>query len=260
MAMDTTSLAKSALIGELEQLRDAVQKLAAPLGGWKEPPLTHKYRLLANPPRVNNKGGKQWLVDCAWCPRALALVDCLEASGDHVTEAQRLWLRRFDRSRLISQSLVAKHPALAQPLSPAELERIKLLQELSEHAVEAWLDELEGALRASLEQRCAAEPAALQYLRALSVVRLRMLREADIPPDESAARLASLRGANVVNLYMARHNWNEWGHENKGYIISRRVPCAGCNILHDPEECGKGFACIVNISPEEVFRTVMEFV
>jgi ADP-heptose:LPS heptosyltransferase/tetratricopeptide (TPR) repeat protein len=78
--------------------------------------------------------------------------------------------------------------------------------------------------------------------------------------DSGPSHLASLRGANVVNLYMARHNWNEWGHENKGYIISRRVPCAGCNILHDPEECGKGFACIVNISPEEVFRTVMEFV
>jgi hypothetical protein len=69
-----------------------------------------------------------------------------------------------------------------------------------------------------------------------------------------------LRGANVVNLFLARQNWNEWGHENRGYIISRRVPCAGCNIYYDPEDCGKGFACIVNISPEEVFRTVMEFV
>ena len=78
--------------------------------------------------------------------------------------------------------------------------------------------------------------------------------------DSGPSHLASLRGANVVNLFLARHNWNEWGHENKGYIISRRVPCAGCNIFHDPEECGKGFACITNISPEEVFRTVMEFV
>ena len=78
--------------------------------------------------------------------------------------------------------------------------------------------------------------------------------------DSGPSHLASLRGANVINLFLARHNWNEWGHENKGYIISRRVPCAGCNIFHDPEECGKGFACITNISPEEVFRTVMEFV
>jgi ADP-heptose:LPS heptosyltransferase len=78
--------------------------------------------------------------------------------------------------------------------------------------------------------------------------------------DSGPSHLASLRGTNVVNLYLARHNWNEWGHENRGYIISRRVPCAGCNIFHDPEECGKGYACITNISPEEVFRTLSKFV
>ena len=78
--------------------------------------------------------------------------------------------------------------------------------------------------------------------------------------DSGPSHLASLRDANVVNIYLARHNWNEWGHENRGYIISRRVPCAGCNIHHDPEECGKDYACITNITPEEVFRTVMKFV
>jgi ADP-heptose:LPS heptosyltransferase len=78
--------------------------------------------------------------------------------------------------------------------------------------------------------------------------------------DSGPGHLASLRGANVVNVFLARHNWSEWGHENRGYIISRRVPCAGCNIELDPEECGKGFACITNITPEEVFQTVMKFV
>jgi ADP-heptose:LPS heptosyltransferase len=78
--------------------------------------------------------------------------------------------------------------------------------------------------------------------------------------DSGPSHLASLRGANVVNIYLARHNWNEWGHENRGYIISRRVPCAGCNIYFDPEECGKEFACIANITLEEVFRTVLQFV
>jgi ADP-heptose:LPS heptosyltransferase/Flp pilus assembly protein TadD len=78
--------------------------------------------------------------------------------------------------------------------------------------------------------------------------------------ESGPGHLASLRGANVVTVYPARHHWSEWGHENRGYIITRRVPCAGCHILHDPEECGKGFACIVNISVEEVFDTVMNFV
>lgn len=44
------------------------EKPAAPLGGWKLPPLTHKYRLLANPPRVNNKGGRLWVVDSSKFP------------------------------------------------------------------------------------------------------------------------------------------------------------------------------------------------
>jgi ADP-heptose:LPS heptosyltransferase len=78
--------------------------------------------------------------------------------------------------------------------------------------------------------------------------------------DSGPTHLASLRGAPVVNLFMARHDWNEWGHENQGYIISRRVPCAGCNIHYDPEECSKGFACITNISTEEVFETIIKLI
>ena len=77
--------------------------------------------------------------------------------------------------------------------------------------------------------------------------------------DSGPGHLASLRGANVVTLFLARQNWNEWGPENKGYIISRRVPCAGCNMFYDPEECGKDFACITNIKPEEVYSTMLKF-
>ena len=39
------------------------QPAAAPRSGRRDPPLTHKYRLLGNPPRVNNRGGKLWLAD-----------------------------------------------------------------------------------------------------------------------------------------------------------------------------------------------------
>src|SRR5580658_975471 len=44
------------------------EKPATPVEGWKLPPLTHKYRLLANPPRVNNKGGRLWLADSTKFP------------------------------------------------------------------------------------------------------------------------------------------------------------------------------------------------
>jgi ADP-heptose:LPS heptosyltransferase len=76
--------------------------------------------------------------------------------------------------------------------------------------------------------------------------------------DSGPGHLASLRGANVINLYMPRHNWSEWGHENRGCIITRRVPCAGCHIYYDPDECGRGFPCITNITPYEVFETIVK--
>jgi len=74
--------------------------------------------------------------------------------------------------------------------------------------------------------------------------------------DSGPKHLAALRGTNVISIHCARHNWNEWGQENNGFIISRRVPCAGCSIHHDPEECGKGFACVTGITAEEVFAVV----
>jgi oxalate decarboxylase len=39
------------------------EQAAVPLSGRNPPEHTHKYRLLADEPRVNNKGGKLWLVD-----------------------------------------------------------------------------------------------------------------------------------------------------------------------------------------------------
>lgn len=78
--------------------------------------------------------------------------------------------------------------------------------------------------------------------------------------DSGPKHLASLRGTPVVTLFTARINWTEWGQEEIGKIISRRVPCQGCAIFHDPDECGKDFACIRDIRVEEVLAAVMEYV
>lgn len=78
--------------------------------------------------------------------------------------------------------------------------------------------------------------------------------------DSGPKHLAALRGAPVVSLHMARNNWNEWGQESGGLIMSRKVPCAGCLIHYDPEDCGRDFACIRGIAPEEVFGAVMSLV
>jgi ADP-heptose:LPS heptosyltransferase len=76
--------------------------------------------------------------------------------------------------------------------------------------------------------------------------------------DSGPKHLAALRGAPVVSLHMARLNWSEWGQENSGRIISRRVPCAGCGIGLHGEDCGKDFACLRHIRPEEVFAAAQE--
>jgi ADP-heptose:LPS heptosyltransferase len=77
--------------------------------------------------------------------------------------------------------------------------------------------------------------------------------------DSGPKHLASLRGTNVVTLFTARINWQEWGQENVGSIISRKVPCQGCAIFHHGEDCGQGFTCIADIKPQEVFDAVMEY-
>jgi len=76
--------------------------------------------------------------------------------------------------------------------------------------------------------------------------------------DSGPKHLAALRGAPVVSLHMARLNWREWGQEMSGRIISRRVPCAGCGIGLDGEDCGKDFACLRHIRPEEVFAAAQD--
>jgi ADP-heptose:LPS heptosyltransferase len=74
--------------------------------------------------------------------------------------------------------------------------------------------------------------------------------------DSGPKHLAALRGAKVVSLHSSRIGWSEWGQEQTGVVISRQVPCAGCSLHHDPEECGQGVACITKISVAEVFREV----
>lgn len=77
--------------------------------------------------------------------------------------------------------------------------------------------------------------------------------------DSGPKHLASLRGTDVVGLHMARHNWSEWG-QSRGVVISRRVPCAGCGIHFEPEECAKDFACLTQITPDEVFDAVIQLI
>ncbi len=75
--------------------------------------------------------------------------------------------------------------------------------------------------------------------------------------DSGPKHLAALRGSEVISLHCARNNWNEWGQDNTGVIISRRLPCAGCQVRDYPDECGKDYVCMSAISPEEVAQAAL---
>ena len=77
--------------------------------------------------------------------------------------------------------------------------------------------------------------------------------------DSGPKHLASLRGSNVVSLHTARINWGEWGQELTGTILHRQVPCAGCHVYNDPEECGRDIVCVANISVDEVWGAMQPY-
>lgn len=74
--------------------------------------------------------------------------------------------------------------------------------------------------------------------------------------DSGPKHLAALRGTPVVSIHCARINWPEWGQEQTGVVISRRVPCAGCAIFYDDDECGKDVACMSDIGVAEVLAAL----
>jgi ADP-heptose:LPS heptosyltransferase/tetratricopeptide (TPR) repeat protein len=75
--------------------------------------------------------------------------------------------------------------------------------------------------------------------------------------DSGPKHLAASRGAKVVSVHMGQVNWQEWGQEGDGLIVTRHVPCYGCGIV-EAHECGKDLACLVHIRPEEVFAAVQQ--
>ena len=77
--------------------------------------------------------------------------------------------------------------------------------------------------------------------------------------DSGPKHLASLRGSNVVSLHTARINWGEWGQELTGKIIHRQVPCAGCHVYNDPEECGRDIVCVTSIGVDEVWTAMKPY-
>jgi ADP-heptose:LPS heptosyltransferase len=73
--------------------------------------------------------------------------------------------------------------------------------------------------------------------------------------DSGPKHLAATRGVPTVSIHVDRLNWNEWGQDGQGAIVSKRVPCTGCG-LNDIQLCGRSAVCIRSIEVEEVLEAV----
>ncbi|MFT8978866.1 glycosyltransferase family 9 protein [Gluconobacter oxydans] len=75
--------------------------------------------------------------------------------------------------------------------------------------------------------------------------------------DTGPKHLAAARGVPVVSIAIPRLNWQEWGQNQGGVILSRAVPCAGCG-LNNRDACGRDAACITTISVETVLKASLD--
>lgn len=75
--------------------------------------------------------------------------------------------------------------------------------------------------------------------------------------DSGPKHLAAARGVEAVSLHVNRLNWNEWGQDSRGLIITKKVPCSGCG-LNDVNMCAKDVLCLTSISVDDAFQGVMD--
>lgn len=76
--------------------------------------------------------------------------------------------------------------------------------------------------------------------------------------DSGPKHLAATRGVPTISVHVDRLNWNEWGQEGIGAIVSKRVPCTGCG-LNDVAMCGREAVCIRAIGADEVFTALAPY-
>ncbi|QHI95846.1 hypothetical protein GT348_05930 [Aristophania vespae] len=75
--------------------------------------------------------------------------------------------------------------------------------------------------------------------------------------DSGPRHLAAVRGVPVISVSVPRLNWQEWGQNQGGLVISRKVPCAGCGV-NDVRHCGVGALCLKTIPVDVVFQEALK--
>jgi ADP-heptose:LPS heptosyltransferase len=76
--------------------------------------------------------------------------------------------------------------------------------------------------------------------------------------DSGPKHLAAARGVATISIHVDRLNWDEWGQDSRGTIISKRMPCTGCG-LNDIRMCGREAICVRSISVDEVWQAAQAY-
>jgi ADP-heptose:LPS heptosyltransferase len=76
--------------------------------------------------------------------------------------------------------------------------------------------------------------------------------------DSGPKHLAATRGVPTVSVHVDRLNWNEWGQDSEGVIVSKRMPCTGCG-LNDLQLCGREAVCVRSIGVDEVLEAARPY-
>ena len=76
--------------------------------------------------------------------------------------------------------------------------------------------------------------------------------------DSGPKHLAAVRGVPTVSVHVDRLNWNEWGQDGAGAIVSKRMPCTGCG-LNDIAMCGRDAVCVAAITTDEVYSALAAY-
>ncbi|RYF44122.1 MAG: hypothetical protein EOO38_18305 [Cytophagaceae bacterium] len=76
--------------------------------------------------------------------------------------------------------------------------------------------------------------------------------------DSGPKHLAAVRGIPTVSIHVDRLNWNEWGQDGIGKIISKHLPCTGCG-LNDIALCGRDAVCVTSIKVDEVIDAMAAY-
>lgn len=79
-----------------------------------------------------------------------------------------------------------------------------------------------------------------------------------ISNDTGPKHLASVRGIETISIHLARLNWQEWGQNQRGIIVTKPVPCAGCIINNDLDSCDADTLCIRSITVDDVYRAFLQ--